>query len=269
MPKHLNMSCFLVVVYKVKLKDSPTVSSIVDYFKLNSDKNAKKIELIIWDNSPSPDCEGLSWLKKSIQINVRYIHTPQNTALSVIYNKVAAGLDDNDYLTLLDQDSQLPGDFFSSLTAAQSEKWPLILPKVYCGNKMVSPGTRFYAKGRLLKSVSAGLISSRNLLAINSGTSAKGSVFKKIPYDERLSFYGTDTYFMKQYERHYKEAYLMDVSLHHSLAESDPNIDDSRKREISLAKRDSSRIVFSDSFFERLFLVFYEAYLKVRDVIRR
>lgn len=259
-----NCNKFLVVLYKTAPTASPTIQSTINFFSSIESTYRADCELLIWDNSPTSHAEDVDALRLNSPLNVSFVHTPQNTSLSKIYNTVASDLADGDYLTLLDQDSILPSEYFIELRRAQLEGHPLILPKVECGGLLVSPGTRFFCKGKLLPSINAGLISSKNLLAINSGMSARGKVFKLIPYDERLMFYGTDTYFMKQYEKYFAQAYVINATLNHSLAENDVITSVERKQQIAEARHNAWAIVFSETITERIFLWAYQHALQLR-----
>lgn len=259
----------LVVLYKTAPATSPTIQSIITYFSSIGGSHCAECELILWDNSPVSHAEDVYALRQTAPIRVRFVATPQNTSLSKIYNTVAGELADEEYLTLLDQDSFLPAEYFIELRKAQLECFPLILPKVECGGVLVSPGTRFFCKGKLLKNIRPGLIPSKNLLAINSGMSATGKVFKTIPYDERLMFYGTDTYFMKHYEKHFSHAYVISATLNHSLAENDAETSVERKQQIAQARHDAWAIVFSETLAERFFLLVYQRALILREWLRK
>ena len=253
----------LVVMYKTSLSDSVTVQSIINYIRPQSSEKVSGYRLVIWDNSPSADIADLERLYSLLPaLDVRYVRTPENCPLSKIYNKVVSGLVETEYLTLLDQDSILLEDYFMELRKAQVEGHPLILPQVMCGGILVSPGERFFCKGKLLRGVTPGRISSKNLLAINSGISAMGEVFKMIPYDDRLKFYGTDTYFMKQYEKHFPYAYVLNAKLEHSLAENDISTSVERKQQIAQARQEAWAIVFTETLAERIFLYAYQRALQ-------
>lgn len=264
----MKTSKLLVVLYKTAPNSSPTIQSIIDFYSAKRLDCCDEYEMIIWDNTPQSQAETLEKLRASCPIQIRYISTPKNTSLSKIYNTVAGELQDDEYLTLLDQDSFLPKEYFIELREVQSSGQQLILPRVKCGGILVSPGTRFFCKGKLLKDINPGLTASKNLLAINSGMSAKGSVFKKIPYDERLMFYGTDTYFMKQYEKQFSHAYVLNATLNHSLAEDDASTSYERKQQIAQTRRAAWKIVFSETLAERLFLLVYEFALRLRSWVR-
>lgn len=257
------------MLYKLAPNFSPSIQSIIDFYSGCGVEHFDKCELIIWDNSPQSQADAIESLQAACPLQIRYISTPGNTPLSKIYNTISRELKDEEYLTLLDQDSFLPKKYFIELRAAQLARHPLILPQVKCGEVLVSPGSRFFCKGRLLKNIRPGVIASKNLLAINSGMSATGAVFKRIPYDERLMFYGTDTYFMKHFEKHFSHAYVINATLKHSLAENDAATSVERKQQIAQARHDAWAIVFSETLAERFFLWAYQRALMLREWLRK
>lgn len=252
----------LVVLYKMTLSESSTIRSIVDYFSVKENHFGEACELIIWDNSPTSSEEDISAFQQQISsLPVKYFHTPENRTLSKIYNEVASQLAEDEYLTLLDQDSLLPTSYFEELKMAQRDHWPLILPKVECQGLLVSPAKRFFARGRRLKEISSGEINSKNLLAINSGMSILGKVFHSINYDERLRFYGTDTFFMRNYEKYFDQVYVLATPVAHSLAEMESKTDDWR----AARKKEDLRvlhIIFNNSIIEILSAHIYAAALR-------
>jgi len=255
----------LVVLYEVLPLESITVKSVIESLRHLQLKDLSEYELIIWDNSPVKAPE-FDISKLIMNLSTHYRHTPENTSLSSIYNTVGSTLMDEDYLTLFDQDTEVPHQFFEMLTVTQKELHPLILPKIICQDRLVSPGKRFFSKGFLLSSVDAGKIQSRNLLAINSGMSIKGSVFKVIKYDERLRFYGTDTFFMKMYEKEFKYAFVLNIELNHSLAEMETK-SKLWHAENKKEKFRTFKIIFSDSISEKIFVQVYVIFDKIKSVV--
>lgn len=258
-------NCFLVVLYKTKPEDSPTLQALLRYVQNMEEEVC--FWLYVWDNSPESNQESVKTIELLLpSLKIQYVHTPENISLSEIYNRVAIQIGEDSYLTLLDQDTSLPHEYFEELGLAQDMLEPLILPKVMCQGRLVSPGLRFFAHGRLQSSVPSGKVKSKNLLAINSGMSIRGHVFHKIRYDERLRFYGTDTFFMKQYEIHESTAFVLDTPINHSLAEMEHRSDEwwrSQKQE----KFRAFKIIFSDTIVERAFVSAYIAIDKVRGAI--
>ena len=153
----------LVVVYEMQLAASSTIQSVVNYLQVQDSQTVAGYQLFIWDNSPiSSDADVQSLRLQLPTLEMQYVHTPENYSLSKIYNEVASKLAENEYLTLLDQDSTLPSEYFSELKEAQIQGYSLILPQVKCGSILVSPGARFFCKGKLLENIKSGLVSSKN-----------------------------------------------------------------------------------------------------------
>jgi hypothetical protein len=254
---------FLVVLYKSSLDNSRTIQSIQSFFTTESLDCYSRFELLIWDNSPESHAHEAVELGQKIPINVKLIHTPQNTSLSKIYNYVSCKLQENDYLTLFDQDTTLPASYFEELKIAQINQWPLILPKVECQGVLVSPGSRFFARGKRLKGISSGALDSKNLLAINSGMSIIGKVFCSYKYDERLRFYGTDTFFMRNYEKYFDKAFVLNTPISHSLAVMEQRSDEWRSAYLEELIY-TNKITFKNSFWEKAFTMIYTLVMRLK-----
>jgi len=265
---HNNNHILLVVVYKLRLIVSPTLQSIANYLQVQDSQTVASYQLFIWDNSPSPSYADADILRVQIpMLEIQYVHTPENRSLSRIYNNVASKLVDHEYLTLLDQDTVLSPAYFEELKMAQQEQWPLILPKVECQSLLVSPGKRFFAKGIRLKEINSGVVNSKNLLAINSGMSILGKVFQSIQYDERLRFYGTDTYFMRNYEKYFNQAFVLDTPISHSLAVMERRSEDWRIAYIEELMR-TFDIIYTNSIWELLFIRTYLIFIRLKHLTR-
>jgi len=251
----------IVVLYKTIPIESTTIKSIIENLLKSGSTLNSIYELTIWDNSPESQLDEINKIRNLLSfINIKYISTPENKSLSEIYNNVSLNIDKSEYLTLLDQDSNLPLSFFIELEEAQHQNYYLILPKVYCDNVLISPGSRFFARGKLFNNVPSGLIASKNLLAINSGMSIRGVVFSNFRYNEKLRFYGTDTDFMRNYEKTYPSVFILTSPINHSLAIMQTNSLDWLASH-ALEKIKIANIIFNNSIFEIIFVFFYKLIL--------
>lgn len=250
---------FLIVLYNTNPSESPTLLSLIAHYTANP---ATNIKLVVWDNSQDSHYNQTSQIVCNA-LQFQYFHTPENTSLSVIYNKIANNLPINSFVTILDQDTELSSEYFSELNKLQNEGINLILPIVICKNKIVSPGKRIYSHGILIKELMPGYRSSKNLLAINSGMSISQKVFKKFSYDTRLRFYGTDTYFMRQYEKFFASAYIMESRINHSLAEMEEKDQAWRRSHLNERLR-TFKIIFDTSITERIFVRIHSIFLKFK-----
>ena len=257
-------SKFLVVLYKMSPGESPTICSIADYFATYGNRVGDRCKLVIWDNSPIvSELSICKYERLHSSLSVQYIHTPENRSLSQIYNEVASKVTEDEYLTLLDQDTTLPTSYFEELKMAQIHQWALILPKVECQGVLVSPGSRFFSRGKRLAEISSGAFASKNLLAINSGMSIVGRVFRYYKYDERLRFYGTDTFFMRNYEKYFDLAFVLNTPISHSLAEMEQRSDEQRRAFIEEMVY-ANKIIFQNSFWEKTFTMIYPLVMRLK-----
>lgn len=210
----MNNFLILIVLYKCKVKESSSYNSLI-----KSSKYLSESKLILWDNSPA--FQSINRQVSEFK-SVEYIHTSENTSLSKIYNHVIKENIDYDYLVILDQDSSFSIDFFEKLNNAilKNSTINLFLPIVKSEQTIVSPGAYNTFKGSYWKNEKYGLIKAQNVLAINSGMVIKFKYLKNfyIGYDERLRFYGTDTFFMLDYQKNNEFLFVINYVFKHKSA---------------------------------------------------
>jgi len=214
----------LIVLYECKVKESLSYISL-----LKSSEYLSNSKLILWDNSPSiqsVDTDNISFFQ-----HVEYIHTPENMSLSKIYNRVIQENEENDYLIILDQDSSFSSDYLEKLNSAiiKHSSINLFLPLIKSEQTIVSPGDYKIFKGSYWGKEKYGIIDTKNILAINSGMVINFNYLKNIykGYDERLRFYGTDTFFMLEYAENNDFLFVIDYVFKHksALLDRDESID--------------------------------------------
>ncbi|MBU1437772.1 MAG: hypothetical protein KJ930_08115 [Gammaproteobacteria bacterium] len=213
----------VVVLYQRAWSDSLAITTLLKSISL-LESVGFNMNIYVWDNSPGlyPSLvhPSVTWLEG------------ENTVLPVIYNHVAKLAFDNGAMALMISDDDTDYSAFnfeeslsvvSSITnnAIQARQVGCLIPRIRSANIFVSPGARFLFKGRLLAEVPVGLMSSKNLLAINSGTIITRACYERmVPlYNERLKFYGTDTDFFIRYEQYFTHVYVLESVVEHSLSE--------------------------------------------------
>jgi len=223
----------LVVLYNRLPMDSETIQSII------TAKNdiSKFSELIIWDNSErmlsNIELEDLS--TSLIGIKYEYYADGKNTYLSVIYNRIIKKIQNDDYLIILDHDSNIEISFFNELVVAINENpnVNLFLPIIISHNTIVSPANMCYFYGSNWKESKFGLIKSKGTTAINSGMTISGNYLKNKfeGYNEDIRFYGTDNDFMYKYAKDNKYIYILNSKINHTLNyQHDNNLEDKIRR---------------------------------------
>tara|TARA_X000000368_G_scaffold418501_1_gene418452 strand:+ start:3174 stop:4007 length:834 start_codon:yes stop_codon:yes gene_type:complete len=220
----VNKFLILIVLYECKVKDSLSYTSLLKSSEYLSDS-----KLILWDNSSSIqsiDTDDISFFQ-----DIKYIHTPENISLSKIYNRVIQENKGYDYMILLDQDSSFSSDYLEKLNSAiiKNPSINLFLPLIKSQQTIVSPGNYKIFKGSYWRKEKYGIIDSEDILAINSGMVINFNYLKNTykGYDERLRFYGTDTFFMFEYSKDNNVLFVIDYVFKHAsaLLESSENIE--------------------------------------------
>jgi len=258
----------LVVTYGADLSESNTLKSLCD---LAVTTLGYKPNLTVWVNKYRT--ENTDFIKQFYdQFTVDLVLSEKNESLSVIYNKVMRNSPDK-YCVLLDQDSMFDLSYLQeaqrvidgfSDDAISAPK--LMLPKVFHGEKLVSPGKRCFFKGYLSDRFKnkTGNVRVNNMLAINSGVVVATEMIKNsvVAYDENLNFYFTDTKFLIDYGKKFKSVYLLASVFEHDLSE----ISDVADINKAIFRFDEMNKGFRVTFKHNLWRPLLEVYLFIRAV---
>lgn len=258
----------LIVLYRKASQDSIALQSLLTQQALLRDEGID-LQLHVWNNSPgvAQPCPGVRW------------HEADNQRLSVVYNQVAeqvfaAGVD----LFMISDDDTNYSDVSLSrcleqiqqvLDTHDGDQVGVFLPMMVSNHQLVSPGARWLFKGRLTPSVTPGVVSSKNLVGINSGLIFTKACYKRMSpfYDERLRFYATDSNFFIRYEKVFPKACVLNVTIAHDLSEHSADTPARalfRFEEMVLGLRISFE---SHSLMVRGLLNFYLFYAAVRKAV--
>lgn len=258
----------IVVLYKKHYENSVALSTLIE--AIDDIRTAGFVPTIyVWNNSPgftpAINHDSVVWVDG------------ENISLPLIYNRIAelSFSEGNALLMISDDDTDYRQyDFKRNLGIVknfiqdnkQQVEVGCFIPQILANSLLVSPGGRHCFKGYLLKNITSGLVSSRNLVGINSGLIITKECYKKMQpfYDERLHFYGTDTDFFVRYEKKFPYIYVFDSVINHSLSEHT-----SETLERAFFRWSDHlyalRITFSSSnFLCRTLLEVYIGYLKVK-----
>lgn len=257
---------YLVVLYKQKYLDSQTLRSFTQF---NFGKNKNNF-FVVWDNSPSSDTNGVEIERFLYTENVEYIHTPENTALSKIYNTCLEKYSDFDFFLIFDQDSKIMRpdyDSYLEKIILENPEINIFLPQIYSKNKLYSPGRFWVFKGWHYKNLSVGIHKDKFYTAIMSGTCARIDFLKKhnIRFNENLSLYGIDTCLFTDIRKIDRNFYVLEERLEHDLSENHL-IGEELKKHTRLYL-EANLIINKKSLIKTLIVYIYQLYLKIRGKI--
>ena len=237
----------LVVIYGKTFSESKT---LVEMAAVSKSGILKQTKLIVWDNSIHKINEAELNLLKEYFSEIIIIHTPENLSLSKIYNNVIYNhLKIDDYLILLDHDTCVTKKYFEEIIDKTRSNDPadLLLPQIVVKDKIESPAYQYVLFSKKWKISLAGDYDSNHVTAINSGMVISGRfLLSDFKYDERLLFYGTDSYMMYKYSSFNKKFYLLGSNLQHDLnLQSNPSI--IQKAKVFKEIKQANLIVYSSS----------------------
>ncbi|MEQ9901001.1 hypothetical protein ABRP59_15385 [Pectobacterium punjabense] len=215
----------IVIIYNSTLDDSDTLRSI-----LASQTKNIKLDILIWNNGPSilneEDIQRFLFSCQKKGIGAKIFQDIRNLSLAKIYNFF---IEENEFnfITILDQDSILPKDFFIRLNtvgdsdvivpriiANKDDKYVQCYPHVYDTPDIMIPEGNIQCH---IESAMSGITISKN--AVDKIRSFRGYVF-----EEKLAFYGIDNDLFRTIKtmENYKLSLCCLNEIHHSLSVLDP-----------------------------------------------
>ncbi|MEQ9876042.1 hypothetical protein ABRP91_19635 [Pectobacterium brasiliense] len=215
----------IVIIYNSTLENSDTLRSV-----LASQTKNIVLDILIWNNGPSLlNEEDVQHFLASCQekgIRAKIFQDIRNLSLSKIYNFFIE-VNEFNFVTILDQDSILPKDFFIRLSTVKDAD--VIVPKIIAKKNDVY--TQYYphlydnpdiiiSEGHIqspIESAMSGITISKN--AVDKIITFRGYVF-----EEKLAFYGIDNDFFRTIKIMKDDQLSLFClnEIHHSLSALDP-----------------------------------------------
>lgn len=261
----MNNTLLLVTIYNLRIDKSLTIRSFISNCCFYHDK----IMLFVWDNSTQPIIQDLCFFPKSIKFE--YYKADRNTPLSVVYNTVLGKYRSFQYLLNFDQDSKITKNYLDSFfkIICVNQDVGMFIPQVFHKGICVSPGYKTFFRSRYFENITSGRVSSKNIVAITSGTILNISLIaaKGLSYDESFSLYGVDTKFCIDYSKCFDFVYILDTILEHNLSVFDP-IEDNKKKLFRLSNsfNADTKIVSTERFYiiKLLYLILRYWYHRIK-----
>lgn len=180
---------FGIVLYKEELQNSVTFISLVDSVLINVKNSNEKVSILVYDNTPRSirEKENREYIYNE-NIEIHYFTENQNKGLPYAYNFFAdrAGKLGKEWVVLLDQDTELPKDFFAKYLQADDEKM-VHCPLVLSNGSLMSPSYYKNYRSSLMEVPRKSSISLKNVSCINSGLMVNVDFFQKIGgYNSKL-----------------------------------------------------------------------------------
>ncbi|MEP6513797.1 MAG: hypothetical protein ABJA79_08000 [Parafilimonas sp.] len=219
MPETLNDIFAVIVLYKTSLENSCSFNSLLNAIQLQPGT----LHVLMYNNSPEIKLNTEFYDKSNLTLTV--INDKKNSGVSKAYN-IASALakkTKRKWLLLLDQDMQLPENFFLEFFLLRkknlSNERLLYLPIVYSENKIVSPANYIPYRGFRRKDIKAGCHDIRKLAIINSGVLIDVALFKQAGgFNEEVGLDFSDVSFFRRLKQYNKNAIIMNVKCMHAFS---------------------------------------------------
>ena len=208
MPARLTVTV-VIVLYRMAPGQSPAFRSVMAA-RERIDAESGDVRVLLWDNSPVADAAG------ELPEGVHYIADDSNSGLAKAYNHAlawAAGRG-SEWLLTLDQDTEVPEDFFTEMAGAAraSTRYAgigAIVPLIAASGKQLSPNRfQFGAIPRWYRPGYTGVPRER-VFAFNSGAMLKVAALQQAGgYDPRFWLDDSDAMIFSRLHEHGKRVYI-------------------------------------------------------------
>ena len=254
-----------------EMDNAPSIDAVIVLY--NSDLKAVKAldtllghplvrSVVVCDNSD--DGENHLVVKKRSD-RVHAFNMGGNAGLSKAYN-FAISKCSSDYVLILDDDTELPSDFFTLVAKhIEDDSADVYMPLVYSSEIMMSPcgknGRRFVALNGPEE------FPGKTLSGINSGVVVRRSVYDRVTYREDLFLDMVDHAFFDDVRTGgFRVSIMSDVALSQDYSRETDDFATARSR-YKISKRDN-RVYFGRALGDRTFCETQLFYWKLRKAIK-
>ncbi len=206
----------LLVVYKTRFEDTQTFKSLSAWFTMRR----QKVTWLIFDNTP------LKVLDETINFDeyntVIVKASGNNEGLCIHYN---AGFRYAKHqgikrVLILDQDTTFKhglDPYYETITQAD---YPILVPKIFIGNRLLSPSRLLLGRGFITEDISSGTYSLNKYSPVNSGALISVDLWEKAGgYNESIKLDFSDfSFFARAKKQGLDKFYVMKESVDHELS---------------------------------------------------
>lgn len=210
----------VVVLYRCRMDQSPTIASLVRSWEHCPDERLK-LKLVIYDNNPESHSGPVA-----LPFDHQYIHDAANGGLAAAYN-YAVESDPGDHyqwLLLLDQDSNLPDNFIAIVAEALSvvehdNGVVAVVPQVTHDSTPISPALVKRGGGiRPIRNSPLG-VCHKPVTAINSGTMLRKLFVSEIGgFNRQFRLDYLDHWLFAEINRRGRKVYITGAIISHDLS---------------------------------------------------
>lgn len=208
----------VVVLYKSKFEDVKSIQTLSNSIFV---AGWKKMDLVIYDNSPEYNTEPL----ENSTFYIHYIPDYTNSGVSKAYNsafEIGRSLGKK-YILLLDQDTEVADSYCRNLVSIDGVH-SIIVPRLESRGVILSPCRYRLGRGTSLKitECTEGVKSIKGRNFLNSGSLISISLFEQVGgFDETVPLYFSDFNFFNRVRRFVGFYYQMDAAFNHEMSSND------------------------------------------------
>ncbi|UZT99702.1 hypothetical protein ODZ84_09095 [Chryseobacterium fluminis] len=135
------------------------------------------MHVFIFDNTDIEDWNLVIPVFEDIEL--KYINDKRNPGISFAYNTIAGYARNNNcnYITFLDQDTELPDNFYDIYKKYSLMDYPLCVPQIFADNRLVSPSRYINFRSVLYENFDTDELALKGNSCINTGMMIKNEIF--------------------------------------------------------------------------------------------
>lgn len=246
----------IVVIYNTRCEGSLSLNSLFMIKLVN-------LKILVCDNSTKFNIKDAN-VRYCNKYGIEYMDMKGNVGISKAYNKALSKIDNDNWVVIFDQDTEIPREYFDELNNSIL-KYPHVyihVPVVKSNNTQISPCliSNYNVKKTTLES--PGLY--RHITAINSGMAIRRDVFYKVGgYNEDIFLDYLDHYFIREYKKHFKEIALFNCTLVQSFSDADHSNISSDLNRFKIYKKDFYQFC-KDSITGKMFYIIKLFYRSIK-----
>ncbi|KQS93200.1 glycosyltransferase [Chryseobacterium sp. Leaf394] len=208
---------FGMVLYKEELQDTVTYKTLLNSISSSLHSLQNKVLILVYDNTPhNSDYKKLENFTNGF-VEVCIFSENANNGLPFAYNRLVEEARDRnkDWFVFLDQDTELPNDFYDSYLKADP-RFKIQCPLVFSGGRLMSPSYYRNYRSSQMPIPEENQILLKDVSCINSGLMVNTNLFQAIGgYNKDLFLDFCDHDFVEKTKK-YKIEYLgiLNTKLH-------------------------------------------------------
>ena len=214
---------FGIICFRERYWETITFQNLVRSYH-HTIREKPSLNIVIFDNTDLTQWKENATNFQNDKIQIHYFADNKNPGISAAINYFGKFAVQNsyDWICFLDQDTNLPLDFYDKYNdfLQDNNDFEIAFPKVYSNNKLISPSGYYFYRTKIFDKLDESSIKLKNVTAINSGLLIKTNFFiTKGGYNKNLKIDFCDHEFIERLNQKNYSAGIIDIRLNQDFSE--------------------------------------------------